>query len=66
MEKELENSGKKKRRKQPKPAQSAQPGRAPAPSDKPNFLFFSPFCDTNLRLDPQKFYLHVWTRCSAP
>jgi hypothetical protein len=30
MEKELENSEKKKRRKQPKPAQSAQPGRAPA------------------------------------
>jgi hypothetical protein len=30
MEKELENSKKKKRRKQPKPAQSAQPGRAPA------------------------------------
>jgi hypothetical protein len=34
MEKELENSEKKKRRKQPKPAQSAQPGRAPAPSDR--------------------------------
>jgi hypothetical protein len=34
MEKELENSGKKKRRKQPKPAQSAQPGRAPALSDR--------------------------------
>jgi hypothetical protein len=32
--KELENSEKKKRRKQPKPAQSAQPGRAPAPSDR--------------------------------
>jgi hypothetical protein len=31
MEKELENSEKKKRRKQPKPAQSAQPGRASAP-----------------------------------
>jgi hypothetical protein len=30
MEKELENSEKKKRRKQPKPAHSAQPGRAPA------------------------------------
>jgi hypothetical protein len=34
MEKELENLGKKKRRKQPKPAQSAQPGRASAPSDR--------------------------------
>jgi hypothetical protein len=34
MEKELENSEKEKRRKQPKPAQSAQPGRAPAPSDR--------------------------------
>jgi hypothetical protein len=34
MEKELENSEKKKRRKQPKAAQSAQPGRAPAPSDR--------------------------------
>jgi hypothetical protein len=34
MEKELENLEKKKRRKQPKPAQSAQPGRAPAPSDR--------------------------------
>jgi hypothetical protein len=34
MEKELENSEKKKRRKQPKPAQSAQLGRAPAPSDR--------------------------------
>jgi hypothetical protein len=30
MEKELENSEKNKRRKKPKPAQSAQPGRAPA------------------------------------
>jgi hypothetical protein len=37
-----------------------------APMPAPNFLFFSPFCDTNLRLDLQKFYLHVWTRCSAP
>jgi hypothetical protein len=34
MKKELENSEKKKRRKQPKPAQSAQPGRTPAPSDR--------------------------------
>jgi hypothetical protein len=34
MEQELENSEKKKRRKQPKLAQSAQPGRAPAPSDR--------------------------------
>jgi hypothetical protein len=34
MEKELENSEKKKRRKQPKPAQQAQPGRAPAPPDR--------------------------------
>jgi hypothetical protein len=34
MEKELENSEKKKRRKQPKPAQSAQPGRTPAPSHR--------------------------------
>jgi hypothetical protein len=34
MEKELENSEKKKRGKQPKPAQSAQPGRAPASSDR--------------------------------
>jgi hypothetical protein len=32
----------------------------------PNFLFFSPFRDKNFRLDPQKFYLHVWTRSSAP
>jgi hypothetical protein len=32
----------------------------------PNFLFFSPFRDKNLRLNSQKFYLHVWTRCSAP
>jgi hypothetical protein len=32
----------------------------------PNFLFFSPFRVKNLRLDPQKFYLHVWTRISAP
>jgi hypothetical protein len=30
MEKELENLGKKKRRKQPKPTQLAQPGRAPS------------------------------------
>jgi hypothetical protein len=34
MEKELENLEKNKRRKQPKPAQSAQPARAPAPSDR--------------------------------
>jgi hypothetical protein len=34
MKKELENSEKKKRRKQPKPAQLAQPGRTPAPSDR--------------------------------
>jgi hypothetical protein len=34
MEKELENPEKKKRRKQPKPAQLAQPGRAPAPPDR--------------------------------
>jgi hypothetical protein len=34
MEKELEKSRKMKRRKQPKPAQSAQPGRAPTPSDR--------------------------------
>jgi hypothetical protein len=32
----------------------------------PNFLFFSPFRVKNLRLDPQKFYMHVWTRSSAP
>jgi hypothetical protein len=32
----------------------------------PIFLYFNPFCDKNLRLDPQKFYLLVWTRCSAP
>jgi hypothetical protein len=34
MEKELENLEIKKRRKQPKPAQSAQPDRAPAPYDR--------------------------------
>jgi hypothetical protein len=30
------------------------------------FFVFSPFRVKNLRLDPQKFYLHVWTRRSAP
>jgi hypothetical protein len=26
------------------------------------FLFFSLLCDKNVQLDPQKFYIHVWTR----
>jgi hypothetical protein len=32
----------------------------------PNFSFFSPTFEKYLRLDPQKFYLQVWTRCSVP
>jgi hypothetical protein len=31
----------------------------------PNFLYFNPTLEKYLRLDPQKFYLQVWTRCSA-